>query len=269
LRALVPPALIHARGGRASQTPLDFATAGDSGALAAIGAGVRRAVPGARAAELLGACHPLYRPLMSLIGRYGEASGSAITAAGVEFMTAMVVRETVWGRAPARLSPRASRLRRQIAAAYAGCAKRALVGSDGADEAALIRRFQRKCEPWFVFVRRATGRLRDAAHLGRVADGAAALHAVFSLMQVTDDWHDRPEDADRRHWNLWADEPRGRAVALTLALATDAFERIRRLDRSTLRDVMAYQLLGTIGTVAKVVRSATSRHDGQVGQRGL
>jgi hypothetical protein len=257
LAAMVPRALLLPRMPMSAKWVLDYVMEFERVPLARIIEGVRDAVASPDTEALLGSCHPLYWAFMSLIGHYCGASETGILEASTVFMTALVVREMIFDGSGQRLPPSASALRAKIAAAYLACAK-----DSDSSSCDWIQRFQAKCDPWVVFVHQALLRLRPS-NRALFTQAVHSLHATFSMMQVTDDWHDQGEDRMRCHWNLWTDEPYEQASRLSVCLANAAFTRVRRLKRSLLREIMSLQLLATLDTATGIVQNnmTTSKRD--------
>lgn len=196
---------------------------------------------------------PIYWSLMSLVGSYIRASDGDCVRASTVFLTGMIVREYVFAHPPSDLSPSAATLLEVVRDSYKKCGSITMTSGEHAAE-----RLQIKSSPWSVILAAAVSefgpmrRRRGDTPGTRLAAAAAAVYAVYSCLQMVDEWNDRAEDQLRGHWNLWNYEIGLQGVLLAIASATTAFDAVSALVGSTLRSVLALQLRDTLGELAKL-----------------
>jgi hypothetical protein len=188
--------------------------------------------------------YPTHWCVPLLVGDYAGADRSAILSDLTPYVAGCIIRHTLFDPEPAFGLPADDELVQLISAAYEGCR--------GTGDSFDLR-FTAKCQPWSVLLSLGTESIRAA--VASAADCQAALRAiaaVFSCVQVLDDWHDRDDDLAREHWNIWTDEPVDRSVTAVRLLVDGARASVSALRPHLLRDALVTQLRDTAHELADV-----------------
>lgn len=190
---------------------------------------------------------PGYWCLPLLLGDYIGAPGAAIEDDLEPFVSGSLIRHFFFDTPP-RFEPEPSdRLLAAVAAAYRDC--RIEVAG-----AAFEERFSAKCRPWKALLLAGSDAIRaQASEPSELDQALRAIIEVFSCLQIVDDWHDRADDASRRHWNIWADEPAEAALAAIEALVPAAGRAVQTLRPHLLRRALAEQLADTVHELNDIV----------------
>lgn len=195
--------------------------------------------------------HPTYWCVPILVGSYLGSSTAAVHRDTADFLSGCAIRHLMFKRARsigARVGESGdSEVFRAIAAAYKGCQ----IGAPAAFEA----QFSAKCQPWMILL--GIGTRSIAAEVGdQHPDFQAAMTAivlVYSLLQLVDDWHDRDDDHNREHWNMWADATAVEPLTVVEPLLRGSRAAAVRLRPHLLRRALASQLHDTAEELSEIV----------------
>lgn len=213
---------------------------------------------GARREAVVGRLRPvrtlppdLVDPLMSpaywcvplLVGDYVGADTAAINRDVEQYAAGCLVRHLYFERTDWFADPE-NELATVIGAAYA---------TAGLPAATFADRFSGKCRSWTTVLAHGTQETRGRGRAADVTPAMAAIVAVFSCVQVLDDWHDRDDDATRGHWNMWHDEPPSSVLQALNLLARDASAQVNGLRPHPLRAALTAQLRDTTAELADLV----------------
>ncbi len=197
--------------------------------------------------------HPTYWCVPILVGGYLGSSAAAVRRDTEEFLSGCAMRHLMFEQERS-IGARDGEVHRAIAAAYAGCR----IGATAAFEA----RFSAKCQPWMILL--AVGTRSIAAETGdQHPDYRAAMTAivlVYSLLQLVDDWHDRDDDRNREHWNMWADAPAVEPLTVVEPLLRGSRAATGRLRPHLLRRALAAQLHDTAEELSEIVTRVRRAH---------
>jgi hypothetical protein len=200
--------------------------------------------------ELSPVRYPTYWCVPVVVGDYLGASRAAVVDDLEPFVSGCLVRHFFFElECPFHIGS-GDDVVQLVTSAYSGCR------TAGSHHKSLDDWFAAKCRPWMLLLTLGTCSIHDEArdrseyHLAM-----RAVVLVYSCLQIIDDWHDRGEDADRGHWNMWADEAVPRVLAMIGPLVAAARQSVERLRPHLLRRALVAQLADAVLDLTELVNS--------------